>query len=340
MRVAERLEQREASWRELDLLIERVGGRSRRRATADDILRLGELYRSACTDLMLADDHDLPRETVAYLHALVGRAHNLIYRASGFDFRDWGRALFQSAPRRLRSDPALRVAALAFWGAFLFAGLLAAGREGFAARVVGEPVLEQLDQLYSEPVDAVRADGARRSDTLMAGFYIQHNTSLGLRCFALGIVFGLGSLYELLYNAIFLGSVFGHMAGGPHAGNFYTFVTAHSAFELTAIVFSGAAGLRLGWGLVDTQGQSRIASLRREAANALPAVGAAVVLFVLAALVEGYVSASSLPYSVKAAVALSSAAAIITYLALGGRGPTETASGGPAMSSGRERTAA
>jgi hypothetical protein len=44
-----------------------------------------------------------------------------------------------------------------------------------------------------------------------------------------------------------------------------------------------------------------------------------VVLFVLAALVEGYVSASSLPYWAKASVALLSAAAILAYLALGGR---------------------
>ena len=43
-------------------------------------------------------------------------------------------------------------------------------------------------------------------------------------------------------------------------------------------------------------------------------------LFVLAALVEGYVSASSLPYWTKAAVAILSAASIIAYLALGGRG--------------------
>ena len=70
-----------------------------------------------------------------------------------------------------------------------------------------------------------------------------------------------------------LGTVFGHMARGPHAANFFTFVTAHGPFELTAIVFSGAAGLRLGYGLIDTQGQTRLASLRREAARALPVVG-------------------------------------------------------------------
>ncbi len=73
MRVAERLEQRESAWQELDLLISQVG-EGRFRPSAQQVLRLGALYRAACADLMLAEDHDLPRQTVAYLHALVGRA--------------------------------------------------------------------------------------------------------------------------------------------------------------------------------------------------------------------------------------------------------------------------
>jgi len=319
MRVAERLEQRESSWRELDLLIGRFSDRRRRRPSAQEVLRLGELYRAACTDLMLAEDHDLPRETVANLHALVGRAHNLVYRASGFDFRDLGRALFQTAPRRLRSDPALRLSALVFWGTFLFTALLAAGRADFAGQVVGNAALESIDHTFAEPVDAVRRDGMSRNDTMMTGFYIFNNPSIGLRCFAWGIVFGLGSLYHLFYNAMFLGTLTGYMATRPSAANFFTFVTAHSSFELTAIIVSAAAGLRLGWGLIDTQGQSRVSSLRREAVNALPAVGAAVVLFVLAAFIEGYISASSVPYWAKAGVAIMSAAVIVAYLTLGGR---------------------
>ncbi len=181
-------------------------------------------------------------------------------------------------------------------------------------------------------------DGRQRNDTAMAGFYIQHNTTIGLQCYAWGILFGLGSLYQLFSNALVFGTLFGHMATRPHGANFFEFVTAHSAFELTAIIVASAAGMRLGWGLIDTQGQSRISSLRREAANSLPAVGVAVVLFVLAALVEGYVSASSLPYWAKAAVAILSAASIIAYLALGGRGdplPRHARAEPPSLALGR-----
>jgi uncharacterized membrane protein SpoIIM required for sporulation len=267
---------------------------------------------------MLAESHDLPRDTVAYLHGLVGRAHNVLYRARGFRYRDWGKLLFDAAPRRLRSDPALRLAAAVFVVSFLVCALVAAARPEFAREVVGDKFLEQIDHMYARPIDS--ADGkVMRDDTAMAGFYIQHNTSIGLQCFAWGILFGLGSLYQLLSNGVVLGTVFGHMAVSPQATNFFRFVTAHTSFELTAIVVAGAAGLRMGWGLIDTRGETRLASLRRESAAALPALGASVVLFVLAAFVEGFVSASTLPYWTKAGVAILSGLLIAAYLTLGGR---------------------
>lgn len=319
MRVVDRLARRESSWRELDHLLAKLDSRSLKQATAAEVLRLGELYRAACTDLMLAESHDLPRETVAYLHGLVGRAHNEVYRSRGFRWSDWGAILFGEVPRMLRGDPALRIAALAFWGTFLLCALLAAGRPDFADKVIGESFVGQMDEMYSQPIDQERKDGMSRNDTAMAGFYIQHNTSIGLQCYAWGLLFGLGSLYQLASNGIILGTVFGHMAASPNATNFFKFVTAHGPFELTAIVLSGAAGLRLGWGLIDTKGQSRLASLRREALRSLPTVGAAAVLFILAAFIEGYVSASRLPYEAKAGVALFTATLLLVYLALGGR---------------------
>jgi uncharacterized membrane protein SpoIIM required for sporulation len=320
VRVADRLAQRETAWRELDLLLDRLSDRQLPKARAAQVVRLGELYRSACTDLMLAESHDLPRDTVAYLHSLVGRAHNAVYRARGFRFSDWAKTLFGDAPRQLRADPALRLSALVFYGSFLLFALLAAGRPDFARSLLPEALLEQVEQSYAEPLHGKRSDGLQRDDTLMAGFYVNHNTTIGLQCFAWGILFGLGSLYVLVSNAIPLGLIFGYMATSPSAINFYTFVTAHAPFELTAIVFSGAAGLRLGYGLIDTKGQTRLASLRREAKNALPTVGAAVVLFSLAALLEGYVSASALPYAAKAGIALVCAGLLTAYVALGGRG--------------------
>lgn len=324
MRVADRLAQRESSWHELQTLLGRLNGRRLRRVPPADVLRLGELYRSACADLMLAESHDLPRDTVLYLDALVGRAHNAVYRARGFRLADWSGVIFREVPARLRADPALRLAAVWFWGLFLLTALLAAAQPDLAARLAGPGMLEQVEESYEKSVEGARGGGG---DTMMAGFYIMHNAGIGLSCYAWGLLFGLGSLWTLASNAIGLGSIFGHMATVPQAGNFYTFVTAHGPFELTAIVFSGAAGLRLGSGWIDTGGRSRLASLHHQAVQSLPIAGAAVILFVLAAFLEGFVSASTLPYAAKATVAVATALMLLAYLMIPGRAPREAARG-------------
>jgi uncharacterized membrane protein SpoIIM required for sporulation len=150
----------------------------------------------------------------------------------------------------------------------------------------------------------------------MAGFYVFNNAGIGPRCFAGGVLCGVGSLVVLAFNALFLGTIFGHMLVAPQAGNFTDFVTAHAPFELTAVVISAAAGLRLGWSILDTQGRSRMAALRHSAAEALEVAGLATVLFILAAFIEGFVSPSALPYEVKVTVALFTAALLVGYFAL------------------------
>src|SRR3954447_3628359 len=124
MRVADRLSHREASWHELDRLVDRLSRSSFRRRAPEDALRLSQLYRAVCSDLMLAESYDLPRESVAYLHSLVARSHSALYRARGFQFRDLGRLLFDVAPRMLRSDPALRLSAAVFFVSFLLCSLV------------------------------------------------------------------------------------------------------------------------------------------------------------------------------------------------------------------------
>ena len=321
MRVVERLADREKDWRELQLRLARMDGSRIRAIPPGDILRLGELYRSACADLMLAEAHDLPRDTVAYLDALVGRAHNAVYRARGFRLSDWAGVLFDEVPRRLRADPMLRVAAFTFWGLFFLCAFVAAARPNYAASVLGESQVEAVETMYAESLaDPSVREKLGRDDAMMAGFYIRNNAGIGLRCYAWGIVLGLGSLWTLANEAVRNGLLFGHMATVPQAGNFFSFVTSHGPFELTAIVFSGAAGLRLGSGLVITEGQSRLASLRREGARSLPIAGVGTLLFILAAFLEGFVSASPLPYWSKASIAIVSASILAFYLFALGRG--------------------
>ena len=148
----------------------------------------------------------------------------------------------------------------------------------------------------------------------MAGFYIFHNPGIGLRCFAFGLFFGIGGLFATVYNAAVLGAVFGYMATMPHKDNFFHFVTAHGPFELTAIVLFAAAGMRLGFSLVNTRGLGRIDSLRRAGDECLPIACAGIVLFLLGGRHRGLLLAFAAPYWVKAAVAIVSAIMLLFYL--------------------------
>jgi uncharacterized membrane protein SpoIIM required for sporulation len=314
MKVSELLEQRRQNWRELEQLCE--GGPVRRWTAAATVARFGSLYRAACADLALADAYQLPPDTVQYLHRLVGRAHNQLYRTQPFNVAVWTEVLFVEAPQRIFRDGCVQLAFCIFWGAFLLSFFLALSKESFphyAEEMLSTEEIEKLESNFSEPISG-------RDPTMnyaMAGFYIQHNTGIGFKCFASGLLVVPG-IFICLYNAAFLGAAFGYMARPDvvEGANFFHFVTAHGPFELTAIVLAAGAGLRLGWSWIDTRGMTRLASLRQTAVECMPIIGAMMVLFFLAALIEGLLSPSSAPYSVKAAVAILSSGALMFYFVI------------------------
>ena len=122
-------------------------------------------------------------------------------------------------------------------------------------------------------------------------------------------------LWEVLSNALVLGAVFGYMARPdmPAGANFFNFVTAHGPFELTAIALAAGAGLRLGLGWLKTNGLTRAASLRKTAVDAMPMMGVTMLLFFLAAVIEGFISPTGLPYVIKASIAILSSGMLGFY---------------------------
>lgn len=321
MIVATVLEKRQHQWAELETLCTRLEVRGRAgRGDAETIARFASLYRAACADLALADAYQLPPATVAYLHRLVARAHNNLYRTSRIDPGSWGTLLLQTAPRQIFADSCVRVAAGLFFGLFTLAMLVAFQADRFpefASQVVGVQELGEVEKMYEAPIQ-----GSLDHYVQMAAFYIRHNTGIGLKCFAFGILI-VPCLITLAVNAVMLGTVFGHMASlDSEAGDhFLHFVTAHGPFELTAIALAAGAGLRLGIGLFATGGLTRVDSLYRSARAAVPVVVASATLFFLAALTEGFISPSPLPYLFKAFWAIGSSGLISFYFVVLGFPP-------------------
>lgn len=290
MKVSELIKRRQPTWLELENLCDALSS-STSKPTPELIRKFSALYRSACADLALCEAYQLPPKTVDYLHKLVARAHNQLYRSRSFQVSQWVHSLLIETPRRVFMEPCVHIATAIFWGLFLLAAFLAYDDTmwpGFAEKVAGAEQLQNMENMYTG-FDRGRGFG---SDGFMFSYYVFNNASIGLNCFVT-MLFVLPGVVTLAFNAVSLGTVFGYMFRpemGEAGMNFQNFTTAHGPFELTAIVLSAGAGLKIGMGWITTHGLNRRDSLVKAAREALPIAMCAVILFCMAAVIEGFIS--------------------------------------------------
>jgi uncharacterized membrane protein SpoIIM required for sporulation len=190
--------------------------------------------------------------------------------------------------------------------------------------------MEGLRDMYKTPLHGRRW----YEDFAAMSFYIWNNPWIGLQCFV-GSLFVVPGLLTLVYNAAVLGASFGYMfrPDVPEGVNFREFVTAHGPFELTAVALSAGAGLRIGMGFLITRGLSRLTALQKAAWEAVPIIATAVLLFVMAASIEAFISPAGIPGQigpirlaelVKGSVAVLSCGVLLFYFVILGwpRGDT------------------
>ena len=317
----ERFEDRYAAeWERLERLLD---GLEARRGAKPAATELPALYRRLCHHLALVRDRSYGVDLDERLNRLALRAHRQLYRGEGPSWRRIAAFLAGELPARIRAEGRLvTVAALLF--------LLPAAATGVAVTTSPEIVYSVMHPDEVHALEAMyRPDGrvVRESDVdlMMFGFYVWNNVSLAFQTFAGGVLFGLGSIFFLVYNGLFFGAVAAYVEQAGLGGTFWPFVVGHAAFELPAIVFAGAAGLRLGLAVLAPGRQSRSRALLAAARHALPLVWGIAFLLLVAAFVEAFWSSTtSLPDAVRFGVGAVLWLAFFAYLAFGGRGWTSS----------------
>lgn len=308
---------RHARWEELERLLKRVGRRGVDRLSADEIERIGALYRIAAADLALAQrdypNHDLTR----YLNALVGRAHHLVYRGARIERRRIGHFFRAGFPRLVRRHLRyILVAALLLfvpWGV----GWVLSARNPELAYTIAPQATDTLD--FVERSGRLWIDIGADEGASSGAFIMTNNIQVSFFALAGGATAGLLTLYILLLNGLIFGAVFGFVQAHGLIDGLLEFVTAHAPLELTVICIAGGAGLRMGHAIIVPGLMRRRDALASAARDALGLVLGGAVLLIFAGLIEGFVSPSALPWSAKGATALISGALLLLYLALGGR---------------------
>jgi uncharacterized membrane protein SpoIIM required for sporulation len=318
----ERLHQDE--WAELATLLDQM----RRRRTASSRAeghvapdRVAALYRRTCEHLALARARAYPAHILDRLETLTSDAHQAIYRDRVFGLGALRRLITVDFPRAVRRDAGyIWVAALTFGLPLLVMGLLVYDRPELILSIVSPDTAAGFEEMYSPASDALGRTRTADTDWMMFGYYIRNNISVAFQCFAGGLFAGVGSLFFLGYNGAFGGAIAGYLTERGLSSTFYSFVATHSSFELTAIVLSGGAGLKIGHALLAPGRRSRRTALvEAAAASATVLYGVTVLLVVAAAFEAFWSSATWISPSIKYTAAAVCWTAVIVYLTRQGR---------------------
>lgn len=252
-------------------------------------------YREVCHHLALARDRHYGTALITRLERLVLTGHQQLYGARGFG----GEAvafLLRGLPQLARKyQRYLWAAALLFYGPAFACFIAIQFFPDFAYVIMSPAELGQMQQMYSPTTDRIGLRKGAESDFMMFAFYVGNNVKIDFQVFAGGILFGIGSIFFLVFNGLHIGTVAGHLTQLGYVETFWGFVSGHSAFELTGIVLSGAAGLMVGMCLIAPGQHSRFQALKLKMGDIIGLVYGAALLTFLAAFIEGFWSASRLP---------------------------------------------
>ncbi|WP_324711316.1 stage II sporulation protein M [Pseudomonas citronellolis] len=280
-------------------------------------------YRSLCQQLALAQDRGYSSHLIDHLQQLAMRGHQQFYRhRSHLGSRLIG-FLLAGFPRLVREEwRAIAVASLLFYGTLLLMGVLVYCFPDLVYSVLSAERVAEMEGMYAPDAARLGPLGERGAgdNWQMFAFYVMNNIGIAFQTFASGLLFGLGSLFFLFFNGLMIGAVAGHLTQIGYVQTFWSFVIGHGAFELTAVTFAGAAGLKLGWALLAPGRLSRGEALRQAAAKAIQLVAGVILLLLVAAFVEGYWSSlTRFPATVKYGVGAALWLLVGSYFLFAGR---------------------
>jgi uncharacterized membrane protein SpoIIM required for sporulation len=295
-------------WSRLADVVSAAGGRVNR-LTAEEVLELGRLYRAATGDLAIAQ-RDFPRDIVtSELNDLVAGAHALVYSEAPTSVRRLRRFLLGDIPATVRANvPFIVASAVLLFGPALVS---------FVAGLLSPEVAAGALPVSFRDELARRRPGNELPDALALNAgptIIVNNVRIAVVAFAGGLTAGLLTVYILVANGAVLGTVFAVLQAAGLSWTLLTFISGHGVLELSAIVLSGAAGLRFAWAILQPGERTRATALRLAGIQAMRILLLVIVMLGCAGLIEVYVSPSAAPPAVKVAVGLASGAIVLCYV--------------------------
>jgi uncharacterized membrane protein SpoIIM required for sporulation len=301
------------AWARLDELLKQAGPNARRLNDADlDELIL--LYQRVSTHLSYATTNFNDPGLAMRLSRLVNQAGGVIYGTRPKTLRSLAdffgatlpAAIWQARWQMAVSASALLIPAVAF-GVWLANSSTAVNASAPAA----------LRQAYINHDFAAYYRSAPSAE--FATHVYTNNVVVSMEAFGLGILLCLPVVLVLAFNGANLGVAAGLFIHAGQTAKFWGLVLPHGLLEITSVVIAGAAGIRIGWSIIDPGDRSRRSALAAEAGRSVVLLIGTVFTLAIAGGIEGFVTGSALATPYRVGLGITVELAFLVYVVVCGR---------------------
>ncbi len=281
---------------------------------ANDPEELSDLYMDITDDLSYAQTFYRRRTVRVYLNQLAQRVYTGVHKQKGESLKKFITVWKVSLPLEIYRSRKNLLFALAVFMVYMMIGVLTTHMDpDFPRIVLGDGYVDMTLQNIQDgnPLKVYETDD-------QMAMFIQittNNMKVAFLTFFVGFFFTIGTHLLLFYNGVMLGAFqyFFHAKGLLITS--FLGIWIHGAFEISAIVLAGGAGITAGNGLLFPKSYTRIQSLQLSTKRGLKIMMSLVPFIIAAGFLESFVTANyqNLPNWSKWALILFSFAVILFF---------------------------
>ncbi|MFD0698257.1 stage II sporulation protein M [Paenibacillus sp. GCM10027628] len=297
MKLSRFIKENKALWTELEQLLLQLSKR-KRRLQPEHLSRFTELYKIASVHLATMQTHRPADETTVYLNHLVSQAHNTMYQENNRSSKQLKAFFLQYFPALIQARGLFVGFALLL---FLLGGLL-----GFLS-VWNDPLNLHLimpgamaDNIAPSKTADPRGD---LHSPIVSTAIMTNNIRVAVLAFISGVTLGIGTVYLMVSNGLLVGALAAVFMQSGKSYVFWAYILPHGIIELTAIFIAGGAGLYMGYRFFVPGPFPRKLRFLESAKESAQLLIGTIPLFVIAGIIEGYITPSTLSLEVKYLIA-------------------------------------
>jgi len=250
---------------------------------------LAESFISITDDLAYAKTFYPKSNTTKYLNGIAATFHQSIYKNKKEKTNRFVTFWKYELPLIFYKQRKAILYAFLFFVVFSAMGWLSARYDNtFVRLIMGDDYVNMTNENIAKG-DPFGVYKQNDSFVMFLGI-AANNIRVELVIFVMGIIFSVGSIYQLMTNGVMMGSFQYYFFSKGLGWQSILVIWCHGTLEISAVIIAGGAGLVLGNSFLFPKTYSRLDSVKKGAKDGLKIAIGVVPIFLVAAFFEGFVT--------------------------------------------------